>query len=128
LQPLVNPNSAVVSDHPSVSCHLFSYIISIFTYISRHFHNNSILKHLRSIFFILPPLRYRDFRAFILSDMHMKMKVNHTSLCCGTTYLLSYNLIIYVVWSLISSSKDKIDMTRVLITVENNTMRIFLSM
>jgi hypothetical protein len=104
----------------NLSCHLFPHTICIFTYVPRTFCNKSIIKHLRRVFFELPPLHSRDFDGSISSDAYLKMKVSHHKLLLWDDTLTRYNLIIYTVWSLLSSSKDKIDLIRMLIIVESN--------
>jgi hypothetical protein len=104
----------------NVSQHLISYTIRIFTFVLRSFCNNSILKHLRNVHFELSPLHSCDFRASISTDAKLKMKVNNQKLVLCDDTLAIYNLTIHTIWSLLSSSKDKIDLARVLTTIESD--------
>jgi hypothetical protein len=105
---------------PNVSRHLIPYIISIFTSVSRSFCNNYIIKHLRNVPFELPPLHSRDFCASISPDAYLKMKSNNQKLVLCDDKLARYKLTIYAVWSLLPSSKDKINLARLLTIVESN--------
>jgi hypothetical protein len=104
----------------NVNRHLLSYIICIFIYDLCPFYNKIILKHLRSVPFKFPPLHFHDFHGSISSDTYMKIKLSHHKFVLWDDTLARYNLTIYTVLSPISSSKDKIDLARVLTIVESN--------
>jgi hypothetical protein len=105
---------------PNVSRHLLPYIIRILTFVSRSFCNNFILKHLRNVPFELSPSRSRYFHVSISPNTYLKTKISHQKFVLYDNTLAKYNLIIHAVWSLLPSSQDKIDLTRVLATVESN--------
>jgi hypothetical protein len=90
-----------------VSCDLLPRIISIFTYVSRLFCNNSILKHLRSVSFEFLPLCSRGFRVSISSNVHWKSKVSHHKFMLWDDTLVRHNLIImqFCLFSLLVRTK-----------------------
>jgi hypothetical protein len=104
----------------NVSHHLLSHIIRILTFVPLPFRNNFILKHLRNASFELLSLRSYDFYVSISPDVYLKMKSSHQKFMLCDDTLARYNLTIHAVWSLLPSSHDKIDLSRVLTTIESN--------
>jgi hypothetical protein len=102
---------------PNVSRHLLQHIIRILNFVPRPLCNNSILKYLRKVLFEFSPLRSRNFHVFISSDAYLKMKISRQKFVLCDDTLARYNFTVHAVWSLLSSSHDKIDLARVLATV-----------
>jgi hypothetical protein len=75
---------------------------------------------MKSVFFEHSSPRFYDFYVFISSNTYLKMKINHQNLVLCDDTIVRYNLTNHTVWSLITSNKDKIDLARLLATVESN--------
>jgi hypothetical protein len=105
---------------PNTSCHLLPHTIWSSLMCPRPFCNKFILKHLKRVPFEFSSLHSHDFHGSFSSNVYLKIKVSNHKHVLWDDMLTIFNLIIYAIWSLFSSSRDKIDLTRVLATVESN--------